>query len=184
MRNNRFVLELYIISLLIGVGTPIATMIGHLRGTRMGYELSPEQMQAALLRGMGEKAQVVVEPYKALISTPAAIQRGKVLYIEKCALCHGENGDGQGVAGKALEPPPRNFISKTEKWTYGTELKEVFKGISLGSPGTGMVGYKTTLSFEERWALVHYIATLGGMEGRFNPLDEQSAKALYSEIAE
>ena len=41
--------------------------------------------------------------------------RGKLLYEEKCMICHGANGKGDGPAASALSPPPRDF-SKPEFW--------------------------------------------------------------------
>ena len=36
---------------------------------------------------------------------------GKEIYGKWCAHCHGENGDGQGVAASRLKPKPRDFTS-------------------------------------------------------------------------
>jgi high-affinity iron transporter len=35
--------------------------------------------------------------------------RGSVLFLEYCALCHGERGDGAGVRRGSLSRPPANF---------------------------------------------------------------------------
>ncbi len=39
--------------------------------------------------------------------------QGKKLYSDKCQICHGVRGDGNGPAGAALSPPPANFTSPT-----------------------------------------------------------------------
>jgi mono/diheme cytochrome c family protein len=36
---------------------------------------------------------------------------GKALYEEKCLICHGANGKGDGPAAAALSPPPKDFNS-------------------------------------------------------------------------
>ena len=41
----------------------------------------------------------------------AASDSGKKLYEDKCALCHGRNGEGDGPAGAALDPRPADFAS-------------------------------------------------------------------------
>jgi len=43
--------------------------------------------------------------------SPAAAQyeRGKVLYDDKCQLCHGLKGDGKGPAAVSFNPKPANF---------------------------------------------------------------------------
>ncbi|MFB6372710.1 MAG: c-type cytochrome, partial [Bradymonadaceae bacterium] len=37
------------------------------------------------------------------------LEQGKKLFKSQCASCHGETGKGDGPAGKALKPSPRNF---------------------------------------------------------------------------
>ena len=37
------------------------------------------------------------------------LNKGKALYTEYCMACHGVNGDGKGVAAKAMKVPPRDF---------------------------------------------------------------------------
>lgn len=38
-----------------------------------------------------------------------AYERGKALFNEKCQLCHGLKGDGNGPAAEAYNPKPANF---------------------------------------------------------------------------
>ena len=37
--------------------------------------------------------------------------QGKALYDEKCMICHGANGKGDGPAAAALSPSPKDFNS-------------------------------------------------------------------------
>ena len=39
----------------------------------------------------------------------AQYERGKVLYDDKCQLCHGLKGDGKGPAAVSFNPKPANF---------------------------------------------------------------------------
>ena len=90
------------------------------------------------------------------------IQAGRALFLKTaqpvaCAMCHGEKGDGKGVMGTALVPPPRNF-------TCGVMMNEIPDGqlywvIKNGSPGTGMMSF-AGLPDEQVWQLVHYIRSL------------------------
>jgi len=36
--------------------------------------------------------------------------KGKVLFEQNCASCHGTTGEGNGPVGTTLNPPPRNFV--------------------------------------------------------------------------
>jgi mono/diheme cytochrome c family protein len=40
---------------------------------------------------------------------------GKTLYEEKCMICHGQNGKGDGPASLALNPKPKDF-DRPEFW--------------------------------------------------------------------
>ena len=97
-----------------------------------------------------------------LASSSGSISAGKVLFLKTaqpvaCVMCHGEQGDGKGLMGAALMPPPRNF-------TCGAMMKDVPDGqlfwiIKNGSPGTGMMSF-SGLPDEQVWQLVHYIRSL------------------------
>lgn len=41
--------------------------------------------------------------------------RGRALYEEKCVICHGANGKGDGPAAAALSPPPKD-LNSPEFW--------------------------------------------------------------------
>ena len=69
----------------------------------------------------------------------AAIAEGKSIYEGKgtCFTCHGLSGKGDGVAGGALDPGPRDFTSKKFK-NCKTDGEKLWI-IRNGSPGTGMI---------------------------------------------
>jgi cytochrome c6 len=52
----------------------------------------------------------------------AASDSGKKLFDDKCALCHGRNGKGDGPAGAALSPRPADFTSP-KFWQNITDKK-------------------------------------------------------------
>ncbi len=74
-----------------------------------------------------------------------------------CLNCHGAKGDGQGMMGAALKPPPRNF-------TCGETMKDISDGqmfwiIKKGSVGTGMMAF-SRMPDNKIWQLIQYIRTL------------------------
>jgi mono/diheme cytochrome c family protein len=59
-----------------------------------------------------------------------------------------------------LNPPPRNF-TQVSGWKFGRKPSQIFNTLKTGSPGTSMASF-STLPAEDRWALAHYVGTLGG----------------------
>ncbi len=84
-----------------------------------------------------------------------AVKAGKKLYRQQCAICHGDTGKGDGVAGMNLNPRPASFLSeRVQNESDGA----IFWKITNGNPP--MAAYKDLLTEEQRWQLVNYIRTL------------------------
>lgn len=86
--------------------------------------------------------------------TPENIAKGKELFQGKatCFTCHGNEGAGDGPAGAALDPAPRNFHNKAlAKAKSDGEYMWVIKN---GSEGTGMISYVPAIVTEEEAALI------------------------------
>ena len=99
-----------------------------------------------------------VDIFKESISNQEKIAKGKTLYETNCSSCHGTEGKGDGVAGKTMNPPPRNFHDLTG-WTNGPAFSKIFKTLQEGILARGMASYNT-LPAEDRIAMIHYIRTL------------------------
>ncbi len=105
------------------------------------------------------KAKKNKSPYgkKSKKASAEVIAEGKAIFVGKgtCVNCHGKKGDGNGPAGKVLNPGPRNFTNcKFHKKRKEGELMWVIKN---GSPGTGMVPLvPATISEEEAWIVMAY----------------------------
>lgn len=96
-------------------------------------------------------------------ASPESVARGKAVYREACAVCHGEAGDGNGPLSAALAPKPRNFTSGKFKFrsTSFSSIpadSDLFRTITRGIPGTSMPSF-SFLSYEDRFAILHYIKT-------------------------
>ena len=85
--------------------------------------------------------------------TPENIAKGKEIFTGKgtCFTCHGNEGRGDGPAGAALDPTPRNFHNPKLSAKSEGEFMWVIKN---GSTGTGMISYAPAIITEEEAALV------------------------------
>ncbi len=120
---------------------------------------------------------------------PEVSEKGKEVYEESCAHCHGVEGRGDGSAAKNLLPQPRDFTGGIYKIrsTAGGELptdKDLFDIISKGMPGSSMPEWESALSADERWEVVAYIKTFyeGFKENESPPIEiSLEGKIPYSE---
>lgn len=103
-----------------------------------------------------------IDPATVMTPNPALLARGKALFTENCVSCHGPKGEGNGAAGGALKPPPRNFTQPTG-WVVGYRIDEIYKTLQEGVKGSAMMAY-TYLPKSDRMALVHYVRSLGSFD--------------------
>jgi mono/diheme cytochrome c family protein len=93
----------------------------------------------------------------------AAPMVGQRVYLENCAACHGERGDGKGPEAGRLQTKPRDFTAGIYKFrsTPSGSLpldEDIFRSISHGVRGTSMLA-QLHLSEKERWAVTEYLKT-------------------------
>jgi mono/diheme cytochrome c family protein len=101
---------------------------------------------------------------------PAMIARGKEIYTAKCAVCHGERGDGKGPGAANLQPKPGDFTDKKmvaemagNYWVWRVSeggLVEPFK-----SKNSAMPAWRGELPMNDRWAVIAYAHTFSGHRG-------------------
>ena len=88
-----------------------------------------------------------------------SLERGAVVFRERCAECHGESGRGDGPKAKQLEgPPPANLTDAAIMG--GTTLLEIFRRVAIGVPGTAMPEFAEDLTAEDRWAVAAYVGAM------------------------
>jgi mono/diheme cytochrome c family protein len=119
-----------------------------------------------------------VDVIKLSVATPELIARGKELYATSCASCHGESGAGNGVAGAALNPPPRNFVNP-QTWKNGPKISNMYVTLQEGIPNTGMASF-STIPPEDRFAIIQYVHTFNPTYPKDSPDDLAKLDEKYS----
>lgn len=89
-------------------------------------------------------------PYAA---TPRTLEEGKALYETYCAVCHGDQGKGDGPVADKI-PRPASYVSDR---VIGFPPGRVFHVITAGSGK--MPSYASQLNADERWKIVDYVHT-------------------------
>ncbi|HFC54190.1 MAG TPA: c-type cytochrome [Gammaproteobacteria bacterium] len=92
-----------------------------------------------------------VASLKERVLAERATMDGRALYRLRCAVCHGAQGAGDGVAAEFMYPRPRDFTLALFKYKSSPpgELprdEDLFRTIKFGLPGTGMPGWGSLLS--------------------------------------
>lgn len=87
----------------------------------------------------------------------AAIARGKQLFLEHCAICHGPGGDGHGARSAWLDPRPPDFTNS--QWQVMHPAERVTSSIRDGRRGTAMPAWRT-LSNQEIRDLTAFVKSL------------------------
>jgi high-affinity iron transporter len=85
-----------------------------------------------------------------------AAAAGAEIFKNNCVACHGEQGHGDGPAGAALNPQPKNLPELAS--AVGDDY--LYWRINTGKPGTSMVAWKGILTDEQIWQVVSFIHTL------------------------
>ncbi|MCK5877709.1 MAG: c-type cytochrome, partial [Candidatus Marithrix sp.] len=82
---------------------------------------------------------------KDKIQAQRANMNGAEIYQFRCAICHGEEGDGDGATADFLYPKPRDFTLgafkyKTSPGSLPARDEDLINTIKYGLQGTGMPG--------------------------------------------
>jgi len=124
-----------------------------------------------------------IDPKTVMTPNPALMTRGKALFAQTCATCHGPEGKGDGPGGTGLNPKPRNF-TQNAGWKNGTRLEDIYKTLDEGIKGSSMVSYNY-LSKKDRMALVHVVQSLGAFDhGASDPKAIAGLEKLFATAGE
>ena len=118
--------------------------------------------------GLGLLIAFLGAPLADAQPTEADLEAGEQVYLQRCAHCHGVDGDGIGPSTDVVYPKPRDFTSGVYKFRTHHETEEgnwlasdadIARSIREGLHGSSMPGWETVLSSQQVDQLVHYIKT-------------------------
>lgn len=96
-------------------------------------------------------AEDINENNVKLVADASVVTSGKATYIQYCAACHGQAGEG--LVGPNLAD---------EYWLHGGTIQDVFKTIKYGVPEKGMVAWGTQLNPRQISNITNYIMSIQG----------------------
>jgi len=132
--------------------TPTATWVSN------GMTLFGFGIAALLLFGVHSHTSTSGLPSNPIYPDQDSISRGKALFQQNCAACHGQNGVPPG--GLALNPYPLDLTVHAPLHPDG----QLFQFISKGVPGSAMRAWSQgpgNFSNDQIWHLVNFLRTLG-----------------------
>jgi len=112
--------------------------------------------------GGGGDAPAAIEPVPAEYAGKTnplgadAATAGAEVFKVNCESCHGPQGHGDGPAGQALDPNPKNLPELTAQ--VGDDY--LFWRVNTGKPGTSMAPWAGVLTEEQIWQVVAFVRTL------------------------
>jgi mono/diheme cytochrome c family protein len=90
------------------------------------------------------------------LNSAEARERGRVLFLDHCAICHGERADGHGPR-RNLSRPAANFADPT--WRARMNPRRAYYVIREGLRRTPMPAWKI-LDEDQTWDLVAYVLSV------------------------
>jgi high-affinity iron transporter len=129
----------------------------------MKWRLTPALLTWLVLPGCSDVDRDLPAQYRnieipeAEVTSPAARERGRVLFQANCALCHGVRGDGHGQRREGLDVQPRDFTDPD--WQKRTSRRHVFFAIREGLVGTPMPAWRS-LSERDAWDLTAFVHSI------------------------
>jgi len=88
------------------------------------------------------------------VPTGTSVMRGREVYLNRCWMCHGDAGQGDGPSAQNLVPAPADFTVDEFDTMPDHEL---FWKINVGINNTAMPQWGLLLSEQERWEAIEYV---------------------------
>lgn len=115
------------------------------------YAEEVKQGEAQKLAYFAKFAESIDEKTVTLVTDEHLLAEGKSIFIQNCATCHGQQG--QGLAGPNLTD---------DYWKHGGSINQLFKVVRYGVQGTAMKTWGDEMLPSQIQKVCSYIKTLRG----------------------
>jgi cytochrome c oxidase cbb3-type subunit 3 len=95
------------------------------------------------------------------IADDPLLVRGREVFLDRCASCHGAKGLGDGPTAKGLPGPPVGNLTDAE-WKHGDAPEKVLAVIKVGVKDSQMPGWGNLIRPGDIKASAAYVYYLGG----------------------
>ena len=168
----------YFLVVVIGMGFLYIGNSGSLVQNKIAPVLDDSTMVVNDLSIEDAKVAAAVDLKSFSESSPALVEQGKQLFQNACASCHGIEGNGDGAAGVALNPKPRNF-HLAEGWKNGRKATEIYNTLQKGILTSGMPGFDY-LAPSDKIAIIQFIKTWMPNPPQDTPEDIANLDKMYT----
>lgn len=124
---------------------------GMLQGDQYVYEM--EHAEEEVKAYLATQENTVDESNVELLADAEALGKGRTVFIAKCAVCHGQAGEG-GIGPNLTD----------EYWLHGGSIADVFKSIKYGIPEKGMIAWKNDLRPRDMQEVASFIKSIVGTD--------------------
>jgi mono/diheme cytochrome c family protein len=123
----------------------------------IGYQQGPRlPLPERSVPTTGKTVVLDTLPVNPIVADEISLQRGEILFSIYCALCHGNNGQGDGPLAEYYEERPIRPLTSANVTTQfdGQLFRTISEGFSRMPPQA------EALSPRERWDVINYLRTL------------------------
>ena len=106
--------------------------------------------------------------------TPQNIEAGREFFLTNCAVCHGNEADGNSLRATVMQEAKPRILTNLD-WIQSRDDLRLLRSIKYGIPGTGMTPWGDLTNSLQRLQLVMFIRSLSQQQER----REQLMTAVY-----
>ncbi|MEM9835281.1 MAG: cbb3-type cytochrome c oxidase N-terminal domain-containing protein [Bacteroidota bacterium] len=137
------------------VFAPIYLYVHHFsdyaKSSQEHYEIAMQEAEEEVAAFLATQQNAVDETNVELLADADALGKGAVVYAAKCAVCHGQLGEG-GIGPNLTD----------RYWLHGGDISAVFRTIKYGVPEKGMIAWKSEMRPRDMQEVASYILSLEG----------------------